>query len=140
MNEKVPFLITSEESQTPDPGTMPLMAWATQTIDVIQSRLTTLFQTIRHDVGPNARVLVVGYPDILPTGAGSPTEGLCNPLLHTFGPSFRKNVRFLQVKLNKAIETAAREQVGNSWIPTSLGTVTRCAAQKVDGSTPPIPI
>jgi hypothetical protein len=93
------------EAGTPSAPT--LRQWLPAMVKVMQDRLTGVFMAIREKAGTQARILVIGYPDILPTGEGDTSELICRPLLRSLTPAFRQTVADTERDFNRATYEAA---------------------------------
>ncbi len=84
----------------------PLSAWAAALLPQLKTKLATLYTRLRHDAGQDARIIVVGYPQLLPdqTHAGGTA---CHVLLGHLDPGERKGLRDLETTLNDDIYHAA---------------------------------
>jgi hypothetical protein len=114
------------------PGPL-LTTWAPQTIAEIGSQDFTLFGALRRDF-PNARIIVLGYPDLFPADAapGFPFfPPLCSALLNRFNVAQRDDLRKLQDELtNRTYEEAVAAGVEFLSPDASWGDHVPCGRQR----------
>lgn len=84
-----------------------LAQWADSMLTVVDARLENLFTRIRADVGPTTRVLVVGYPHLLPDGRVPRQFNYCDGLMGVYDKEERDGINALQVRLNQTIGVVA---------------------------------
>ena len=81
------------------PPTQPLGQWAVQTAEQLSPHLATLYTTLRTDY-PNARIVVIGYPYLFPSGPGGFRLTDCDSVLRRFSGRERDQLRSLQDQFN----------------------------------------
>jgi hypothetical protein len=107
MNEVFrPSAIQPGQGQDDTPKAMKLSSWADAMVPIIRARLTAMFTEI-HRLAPNARVIAIGYPHLLPPGSGDATELECVPLLNSIRAGTRAAIDKVQDTFNHTIYEAA---------------------------------
>jgi lysophospholipase L1-like esterase len=84
----------------------PLGQWAPAMIDVVEKRLGVLLARLAVDA-PNARILIVGYPQLLPAGRVARQFDVCDALVSAIDTQERNTFVTLQRRLNAGIANAA---------------------------------
>jgi lysophospholipase L1-like esterase len=79
-------------------GPKPLRQWAPEMIDVVSKRLMTLYSKLRADA-PNARIVVIGYPHLLPTGRVARQFDLCDSIVSAIDKGERQWLYDMQIQL-----------------------------------------
>jgi lysophospholipase L1-like esterase len=94
-----------------------LQTWATGMYDVLHRRLVTLLQQLHTDA-PNARIVVIGYPKLLPTGDVPRQFDSCDVLLRAIDGKEREGISKLEVSLNDMIYGVTRDNGAEFIDPT----------------------
>jgi lysophospholipase L1-like esterase len=89
------------------PAAQPLQPWADQMIAVLRRRLDALFSRLRA-AAPNARIVVFGYPRLLPVGHVPRQFDSCDDILAAFDQHERAFLAERQDQLNQSIFAATK--------------------------------
>ena len=98
--------VTPGHGEDDTPTGLPLSVWADKMLPIIQKRLTTVLTRIR-SLEPDARIVIIGYPHLLPTDSGKRSELECRPVLNSISADTRKYIAGVQDRFNQAIYEAA---------------------------------
>ncbi len=84
------------------PPAQPLSSWGPAAIDAISARMAVLYGRLAHDY-PNARIVIIGYPQLFPAGQATffPTD--CATLLRRFSSEERDALRQLTTAFNNML-------------------------------------
>jgi GDSL-like Lipase/Acylhydrolase family len=88
------------------PPKAPLATWATAAISLLRDRVDGIYRDLRTGY-PNARIVVVGYPYLFPSGRASRWPDDCYSLLRRFSEGERNQLRALTDDLNATLHQAA---------------------------------
>jgi lysophospholipase L1-like esterase len=84
----------------------PLRQWGTDMLAVIGARLGNVLERLHTDA-PNARIVVIGYPHLLPTGRLPRQFNVCDALLAAFDKSERQGLAEMQDRFDATLESVA---------------------------------
>jgi lysophospholipase L1-like esterase len=98
--------ITPGHGEDTTPTGLKLSAWTDKMLPIIQKRLTTVLTTIRARE-PDARIVIIGYPHLLPTDSGDKGELECRLVLNSVKAKTRAYIADVQDRFNQAIYEAA---------------------------------
>ena len=84
----------------------PLRQWGTDMLTVIGTRLSTVLNRLHTDA-PNARIILVGYPHLLPTGRLPRQFNVCDALLAAFDRGERQGLAEMQDQFNAELQSVA---------------------------------
>jgi hypothetical protein len=87
-------------------GSATLEDWARARLDVISSALPDLFEQV-HEAAPDARVLVLGYPELFAPSTAPIRGPFCALISSRWGSDERDGIRALEHDLNDRINRAA---------------------------------
>jgi len=90
------------------PATAVLRDWIAQTEPVAVRRVAEVLKRLRNDA-PNARIVVLGYPPLMPTGPAPGTLGGCDSLLSRFDEGERDAIGDFGSEFNMDIYRAAAD-------------------------------
>lgn len=96
--------VAADEVGLPPPA--PLHEWAQAALPVLEERLQRVFGLIRQ-AAPQARIVVLGYPPLLPTGHPPTKFNQCDSVLRKFDRTERAGLRSLEDALNLRVYRAA---------------------------------
>jgi len=88
------------------PEKAPLVTWARAAIQLLRTRVTAIYGDLRTDY-PKARIVVIGYPYLFPSGRASHWPDDCYSLLRRFSEGERDQLRSLTDELNTALHDEA---------------------------------
>ena len=88
------------------PPKAPLASWATAAIALLRDRVDGIYRDLRTGY-PNARIVVIGYPYLFPSGSASRWPDDCYSLLRRFSEGERDALRSLTDDLNATLHQAA---------------------------------
>jgi lysophospholipase L1-like esterase len=88
------------------PTGLKLSVWADKMLPIIKQRLTTVLTAI-HSREPDARIVIIGYPHLLPTDSGDKGELECRLVLNSVNAKTRAYIADVQDRFNQAIYEAA---------------------------------
>ena len=88
------------------PPKAPLATWATAAISLLRHRVDGIYRDLRTGY-PNARIVVIGYPYLFPSGRASRWPDDCYSLLRRFSEGERAQLRALTDDLNATLHQAA---------------------------------
>lgn len=99
-----------DETQTPQAA--PLRKWIRTALPVVMKRLHTLLHELRYGTHRHARIVVIGYPKLLPTGKASSRRISCSVVLQRYDSDERDALAELSEDVNEMIyETAVANEV-----------------------------
>jgi lysophospholipase L1-like esterase len=108
LDTTTPFNPGPPDSHEPGtPGAEPLEQWANQMLVVLHTRLDTLFTRLR-TAAPNARIIVFGYPRLLPVGHVPRQFDSCDDVLAAFNEHERAFLANEEDDLNQVIFEATK--------------------------------
>ena len=84
------------------PPPQPLSSWGTAAIDAISARVSILYRELAESY-PNARVVVIGYPQLFPAGRATILPNDCATLLRRFSGEERDALRQLTTAFNNVL-------------------------------------
>jgi hypothetical protein len=85
----------------------PLEQWSTTMFKTVRGRLDRLFARLRHDA-PHARIIVLGYPRLLPTGDVPRQFDSCDVVLDAIDRQERAGISGLEDQFNQVIYAATK--------------------------------
>jgi lysophospholipase L1-like esterase len=99
-------------------GVAPLRQWGEEMLTVIQARLTAVLTRLHTDA-PNARIVVVGYPQLLPSGRLPRQFNVCDAALAAFDRGERQGLAEMQQRFNATLDATATANRADFVDPTA---------------------